>query len=329
MDCLIDYVGIQGCGASSPASGFFLNSLPGISIKSIEALADSEKKTYLAVWENIQTRCAKRMQAEVHAAFAKRYKLKSVTQNINTGRLIDATVTEAAAPDYRGILLNLDKWYDNTEYEASSLQSHYLQAVYFYASGNQNGSTVKVFDYDLDTEIDSFTFDAVTGWNTIPVHTLYGERRIVVAVDSTAFTSASLTLPDSLTLCYDCGSYAQGAKWAIADNPSDAELGDNTYGLSVLYGVRCKFDGVVCNNLEAFLMPWAYLLGSELMMERLASDVISKWTVDRKQAEELKAYYDSEFNRVLAQVVEGITLSKYDCCLECDPPLAVRESNFH
>ena len=324
-NCLIDYIGILGCGAVTPPSGFYLNSLPGITIKSIEALADSEKKTFLGVWENIQTRSSRRFISEVSKAFAKRYRIKNITQSLDLGKTIDTTATVAPAAEYRGALFNLDKWYDNTEFEASALQSHYLQAAYFYADGAQT-STLRVFDYDLNTQIDSISFTSVAGWNTIPIHSSYEERRIVVAVDSTAFTTVSLTLPESIKTCYECGAFVQGAKVTIGDDLANTELSANTHGLSLIYGVRCKYDSLVCNNLENFTMAYAYMLGSELMMERLASNVISAYTVNLEQANELKAYYDDKFESELELAVSGIDLSTCDCCLECDPPLAIRES---
>lgn len=325
-DCLIDYVGIMGCGAVTPPSNFYLNSLPGITIKSIEALADGEKKTFLTVWENIQERASRRFLSDVSHAFSKRYKIKNITQDIDLGKRIDATATLASSPEYRGVICNLDKWYDNTEYEASALQNHYVQAAYFYASGIQAASTLKVFDYDLNTEIDSYTFNAVAGWNTIPIHASYSERRIIVAVNSTNFTTVTLTLPYSITCCYNCGSYIEGARVDIGDDLANTTIGTNTYGLSLIYGVRCKYDSLVCNNLENFTMAWAYLLGSELMMERIASNVISPYTVNKEQADELKAHYDVMYEKELELAVSGVDLNENDCCLECHPPLSVRES---
>ncbi len=67
MDCLKDYIGIQGCGAPVPLappgetlsdvfSGLYINQLPGVSLKSIEKLADEEQQNYLGVWADIQRR---------------------------------------------------------------------------------------------------------------------------------------------------------------------------------------------------------------------------------------------------------------------------------
>lgn len=55
MNCLKDYIGIRGCGAA-PESGQFINSLQGISLKSIQLVSDSEQVTFVKVWEDVQER---------------------------------------------------------------------------------------------------------------------------------------------------------------------------------------------------------------------------------------------------------------------------------
>ena len=63
-------------------------------------------------------------------------------------------------------------------------------------------------------------------------------------------------------------------------------------------------------------------------MERIASDQINKYTVEKKQASELKAYYDNEFNTAIDQACNYIDLDLTDSCIQCDEVLTVQESNF-
>lgn len=56
MDCFIDSIGLSYCaGETPPVSGLYLNSLPGISIESLDKSADSEQVTYRGVFNDIQT----------------------------------------------------------------------------------------------------------------------------------------------------------------------------------------------------------------------------------------------------------------------------------
>jgi hypothetical protein len=328
MDCLIDYIGVLGCGSSEPHSGLYVNSLPGISLKSIEALADAEQSNYLGVWDDVQLRASKKIGLDIVSQFSKRYKLDATQKTIDLGKNIVST-TIANSAQYRGILFDLDYSLDNVQWKQSALQVHYIQTLYFYSSGVVNGATVKFFDYDLNTEVDSITFNAVGGWNTIQVNSTYTERRLFIGVDCTNFTTSYLEIPSSASLCsFACGSYIQGGLVTIGDDISTLTESENTHGLSVVYSVKCKYDAIVCKNKESFALPLWYLLGSELMVERMNSERINKWTVDRKQAEELKAYYDTEYEKSLTQAIEGITIDESDECIWCDPLIAIRESNF-
>ena len=111
-------------------------------------------------------------------------------------------------------------------------------------------------------------------------------------------------------------------------NASTLTYGVDSFGLGGVMGVRCKFDSIICSNLDQFALPFSYLLASELMMERVASDRINKYTIDKQQATELKAYYDNMFNDSIRLACDYIDLDLADSCLECDEILTVQESNF-
>lgn len=55
LECLLNYIGLKACGGETATSGQFINSLPGISLTSIQATVEDEQKTYLGLWEDIQT----------------------------------------------------------------------------------------------------------------------------------------------------------------------------------------------------------------------------------------------------------------------------------
>lgn len=75
MICLIDYIGLRVCGTESPESGLFINSLPGISLESIDKIADSEQITYKGVWNDVQTEAAARFYIDVVSEITKCYSI--------------------------------------------------------------------------------------------------------------------------------------------------------------------------------------------------------------------------------------------------------------
>lgn len=325
MNCLNDYIGILGCNSSTPASGLFINSLPGMTVKAFDRLTTEEKPTYINIWDDIQLRAQKKFKQDVYSELNKRWKISNITNSLDLGRKVDTPTTTAALAEYRGFTKDLDYGFNNEEVKRSALQAHYIQTLSFYSPIVQSASVIKIFDVDLQTEIDSFTFDAVVGWNTIQVNTSYSERRIFIGVNSTNFNSVKLEIPS--TAQWKC-DVTRGTKVAIPPDFTTATYGNNSYGLSGVFGTRCKWDALVCGNLDVFAEAFWYLLGSETMVEALASNRVNFVTTDRKRNEYLKEVYDERYNVSLSQAALNIDLDLSDECLECNETLTVKESCF-
>jgi hypothetical protein len=77
MDCFIDYIGLSLCGGvyDAPASGIYINSLPGLSIESIDKVADHEQINYLGVWADVQVNALAQFRLDVMAEINKCYQL--------------------------------------------------------------------------------------------------------------------------------------------------------------------------------------------------------------------------------------------------------------
>lgn len=76
MVCLRDYIGLSLCRAyESPASGVYINSLPGLSIESIEKIADQEQVNYLGVWSDVQDNAIEQFKIDVRSEISKCYQL--------------------------------------------------------------------------------------------------------------------------------------------------------------------------------------------------------------------------------------------------------------
>jgi hypothetical protein len=78
LTCFIDYIGLSYCEGvyEQPGSGLYLNSLPGISIESIDKIADSEQVTYLGVWADVQTAAVAQFRIDVMTELNKCFKLE-------------------------------------------------------------------------------------------------------------------------------------------------------------------------------------------------------------------------------------------------------------
>lgn len=76
MDCLTDYIGLKICGNETSGSGQFINSLPGISLESVDKIADAEQITYAGVWADVQAEAANRFYIDVVNELSKCYQLQ-------------------------------------------------------------------------------------------------------------------------------------------------------------------------------------------------------------------------------------------------------------
>lgn len=330
MNCLIDTVGLAGCGTTVPASGLTINQLPGISLKSIEKLADEEQRDWMGVWDDVQSRASKRFAIDVASKLSSRYRLNEIPQNVDLGRVVDTATVTASATDYRGLLFDFNKYQNEgvNSYKASDLQSHYFQTVVFYSPSVETATPFKIFDYQTGTTLDTFSKDLVVGWNTITTSKNYPEKKITVVVDATSINTITLETPNHLEWCSSCcGATIEGISWSKASDISTSLKSNNSHGFSVIYGTRCKYDNLVCNNIDKFVLAWQYLLGVEMTIERMFSKRIGRDTLNKEEGNTLKEFLDGQYDKILTQVCDNINLNDNDCCIECDAQLQIIESH--
>jgi len=336
MDCLNDYIGLQGCRTVVPDSGLFLNDLAGIQLKQVDEIADDEQVNYVGVWAKVQKRALKIFEKDLRVAFAKKFKIKGVTQSINIGKLIDTTTTKLASAEYRGLTIEQNQATDVIV--NSNFQVVFIQTIRIYLPG------VETFDlkiYDLDTEEELYTQSITTtaaGWEVININNYYlSSRRLFIAYDCTGINSVKLDLSDHSLDCFGkCSSRVRGA-YAGTGDPTDITVDtDNAHGLSVTFSTQCKYDVAVCNNKHLFAQAFLYLLGSEMLLEQIYSSRTNRWTMlDNKQAKALRTYYkamykggiieEERFDSELAGAVSLIDLDQYDCCIDCSGSITFQD----
>lgn len=365
LDCYIDYIGVQGCDETTPDSGLFINQLPGIELEMIDQLADEQQVDFEGVWDDVQARAIRRFKTDINAEFKKMYKLKNITQSIDMERVIDTASTTAAAVEYRGFTLELDRQDDNFAY--SNLETIYVQSVSLYFSST-NATTIKVFDILTGTELftQAVAAPAAIGWTTINLFQTFESRRIFVCYDATLLVGVELdtaNLKNAVNrrqdncnyniACYSCGG-AEGAftnaelrsgqaTIAATITEDDITFSDDSFGLSGIWSVICSFDAFVCNNRESFTRTWWYLLGMELMEERMYTNRLNKFTAfDKNKAKSLLRLFTRKYNGQvlndegevvqelndgeLHMVIDGIELNLADYCLVCNNEIRYMEA---
>lgn len=340
MTCLTDYIGLRGCGSSAPASGLYINDLPGISLKQMVSLTNEEEKTYLDIWAMIQQRAQSRFSLDVREAMGKHYRLNSLMQGINLGNQV-AEFNTAIAPPTRsqwGFTIELIES-ATYEYVPSPLASIHVQELRFYSDAALSGIPFSIYDINTGLRLFYKEVDLVSGWNSIPVHTTFHNNYAVnswslfcaMDYDSYGDNYYNFDIPLNHTIPGCCDVRIRGAKADPYTNIGQAAVRDfeytsNTYGLSGTFSIVCSWDAVVCQNKVLFARPWWYLCGIELLTEQLYSSKLNQFTtVNLQRAKELREEYQVEYMKALEQIAGGFKLS-CDCCIECSGGVQLRET---
>lgn len=108
--------------------------------------------------------------------------------------------------------------------------------------------------------------------------------------------------------------------WADAQTEAAARFEvDVLAELSKCYKLSayCDYEEIICNNKRKLANAWKFLLGNQLMLFRIYSTRLNRFTtVTIESAKELAAFYQVEYESNLKQSV--LTLDVSSCeCLEC------------
>lgn len=326
-ECLLDWIGLQGCGTTTPPSGVYLNELAGIDLKKVDKLANEEQQNYVGLWNDVQKRALRKFQKDVRNAFLDKFKLKGVSQTINFGKTIDTASTTASATQYRGTKIELNDPLDEVVY--SVLQTINVQAIRVYVPSGTPTFDIKVFDLDTEQELYTESVTGVTGWNDIQINKHFLARRIFVCYDATSINSVSLDISDfNLDNCFKCKAQMKGGYSTIASPYEVTENIYETYGLSVISSIECVWDKLVCNNKDNFTQALLYLCAMEFVIEWKNSDRVNRYTmIDNEKADWLLGYYTAlykggtfeeiEYDSELMSSVHQFNVDQSDCCVDC------------
>jgi hypothetical protein len=333
MECLIDYIGLRGCTSTTPDSGYYINSLPGMNLEMIDMIADSEQKTYAGVWEDIQLRAARRFESDVTSHLLKRYAINRISKSVNLLRKIDTVNNQSlVATKYRGFLAELVQASSNNLVN-SVYQVFNFQSISLYRPAATIAVNLKFFDLVTGSVLYSTVIPAGgPGWTTVNISRRIFAYRLAVVYDSTLVASTFQDITD-LDLNGDCNSCGYLRLKGIESDSLSSSLTDddltkssNIFGLSAVFTVECSYYALVCANKFHFLDAWWYLLGVETLDERVFSPRKNVFTtIDADRGKRLRAHYQVEYENKISLACETISLDLSDVCLDCNEPYQVRE----
>jgi hypothetical protein len=90
---------------------------------------------------------------------------------------------------------------------------------------------------------------------------------------------------------------------------------------------ECDPEVLACAYPDLFVDAWLFLLGSEMMIERLYSSRLNRFTtIDREMAAELKDHFQVEYEKSLEQVIAMLPREVMNRCYDCEGNIAQVES---
>jgi len=316
MECLINYIGILDCG-TPPESGLYINNLPGLNTEIIGAIADGEEITHKGVWSDVNKISARRFQTDIMVQLRKNYNVKRVKETIEF--IPEASTSEPASANYRGLLLGFD-------YQYFTFQAFIVSTVYLY-SETAGSSTLKVFNRQ-NVELYSKDVEVVQGLNSFQINQTFVSDRLFVGFDFTNIDGFSSDISSNVSSCFCqvlnevfCDTCNPSFGGATKSGATITTTSTNAHGVGILGSAGCDYSQIVCNQKQIFTSAWLYLLGNQLLIHLLNADRLNKYTTaDVAKYNELKDYYQVMYEKSLEEAVLGIELDAMDdCCIECSP----------
>lgn len=333
MSCITNYIGLKNCTLEDPKSLRYVNSLPGISTELADKIANSEQITFAKVWEDVQERAYLRLRNDVVNMLADEVKFNTVVYQ--TRKLLkaqrNANVITASA-NYNGVYIMLP------ESKYSELR---LKEIYVY-SDTAVTTVLKVWDVNDGVELYSKEITLIVGLNTIDISQnfdlKYRVQEYFIGVDSSGFNSietvndyyywysADMACANSSRLYYSARGYFQlyPASIAIGDDINNDNLVKGV-GKGVVIGadILCSIDQFICDNLYHLEEPLLYLLGSELLMEKLNSSLGTTRlnyfnSSNKEQTEKTMLDYDFKYTDRLKKKVKAIPINGESLCFSCE-----------
>lgn len=79
----------------------------------------------------------------------------------------------------------------------------------------------------------------------------------------------------------------------------------------------CDWKGLICRNKKVLANAWRYLLGVQLMVFRLYTSRLNFFTLDDKEAADLRDLYQVEYEKALSKSVKLLDMTTVE--LPCNP----------
>jgi hypothetical protein len=333
MNCLKDYIGLQGCTAGTPLSGLYINDYPGMSTELLEKVSTPEQASYMGFWNSTQNVAYQRIRRDVQTALFKSAQAQLDQVLFQTSKVFvqqwNSIDPLPMAPEYRGTFVSIN---------GSKYLGLRIKQLYVYNSGATMvpGVEWKIIQTQDGKVLDSGTYDMEPGMNYVPVNELFysdfDKVNILAVVDCTNLDTLQGFFVDYgwNQMDLECASRFTNVwrnGWYI--NPITADLGyvmgtdwqnnSNQNGVYMDAQLVCSLDAFICHQKEFLLDAWANILCYHVLWAKMSSPRANYFAQgNREYTERAMATFMADYSDSLNIWARQLNLRAEGLCFDCD-----------
>lgn len=333
MNCLQNYIGLQGCTADAPLSGIYINDYPGMSSELMEKIATPEQASYIGMWNSAQAVSYLRIKRDIQLALFTSAEaqldqvLFQTSKNfVQQWQQIQTVPQEAML---KGAFVSI---------QGSKYLSLRIKQLLVYNAGATVVTACPWYIYQTQdgSILDQGTYDLAPGMNYVPVnnefYSDFDKINIMAAVDCTNLETTTGMFVDwgwnQMELeCATRFTYLWRNGWSIF--PVTAPLGygfgdswtqDNSQsGVYMDAQLLCSLDSFICQQKEFLVDAWANLLCYQILWAKVASPRANYFSQgNREFTERAMATFLDGYNQSLAIWARQLNLRGEGLCFNCD-----------
>ena len=333
MNCLQNYIGLQGCSADVPLSGIYINDYPGMSSELLEKIATPEQASYIGMWNSAQAVSYVRIKRDIQLALFQSAEaqldqvLFQTSKNfVQQWQQIQTVPQEAIL---KGAFVSI---------QGSKYLSLRIKQLFVYNAGATVVTACPWYIYQTQdgSILDQGTYDMQPGMNYVPInnefYSDFDKINIMAAVDCTNLETTTGMFIDwgwnQMDLeCATRFTYLWRNGWSIF--PVTAPLGygfgdswsqDNSQsGVYMDAQLLCSLDSFICQQKEFLVDAWANLLCYQILWAKVASPRANYFSQgNREFTERAMATFLDGYNQSLAIWARQLNLRGEGLCFNCD-----------
>lgn len=336
MDCLDNYIGLKNCLLETPESGVYVNILPGISTELVDKIASPEQTNFVKVWESVKQRSFLRLKNDLIMKIQEVTDFKDIIYQTNKlTPLSQNLITTTAGAEYRGVYLRVP---------TSKYAEFYIDYLQVYSNSIVT-TTMKVFDVNDGKELYALDIDLVVGLNNIDIDQYfdlrYGNLELFIGVDCSGFNSIQTYqeqyywMDEDLDCVSSSNVFHGQRQYSLQINPAKLTIGEDAlfsniqrtgsgFGISLVSQIKCSIDVFVCQNRKQLQQALLYLLGAEILMEKLASPRLNVFTATNlENSDYTRNEFEKRYKENLVRAMKTIPLEGEGFCFHCGEQMRV------